>query len=694
MRMWEQLNTATCSATPLASAPSTPQEHAAADPAKATASSSDQDTFWHSASHMLGWALESRFGDDCLLADGPSTPSGFFYDSLLVSGGRDRTEKRLASLLAGPPAALLDPVRIDRDVADLIHGRVGTVFHPSDADLQELLFIMDKNASRRSPFVQMRVDRIDAARMFAYSPLKLHLLARISATEPVMVYRCGDFIDLCRGPHVADTRAFRAFKLTRTGASQWRPDSPQTLSRVHGVAFRSRSDMKDWERLQEEAAKRDHRLVGKSQTLFHFSPLSPGAPFFAPHGTRIIQRLTDLLRTEYRRYGFEEVVTPLVFSKALWERSGHWQNYQENMFAVTGCCPSHSHSHDHGHDHSHGQEDSPQQSDHAHENSTAMQPEIETQALKPMNCPGHCLLYESAARSYRDLPIRYAEFSPLHRNEASGALTGLTRVRKFHQDDGHIFCRPDQVGAEIGSSLEFIQRMYAVFKFPEYEFALSTRPAAGYVGEIAQWQAAEDSLRTALESTGRPWSIKEGDGAFYGPKIDISVKDALGRKHQTATIQLDFQLPQRFQLKYQTADGGFATPVMVHRAILGSFERMLAILIEHHGGRWPFWLSPRQAVVVPVRSELDGYAADVQRQLAGRADSPAFFHVDIDRSDHTLSKRVREAQAAQYNFILVVGDKEREADAASVRTRAGEQLGVMPITAVRELFERTAAAFE
>eukprot|EP00842_Homolaphlyctis_polyrhiza_P004067 jgi/Hompol1/4661/HPOL_003822-RA len=628
-------------------------------------------TLRHSASHLLGWALESKFRDDCLLADGPATETGFFYDTLLIRDGHKFVERRLQDLDLGrvTTAELLDPARIRADIQRILQDDGSAIYFPSNYDLPSLVKLMQKHAAGKWPFVEMEVTREDAAKMFAFSPLKLHFIANIPATESVKLYRCGDFIDLCRGPHIANTKSIQAIKLTRMGASQWLPTMPQSLTRIYGVAFESKDLLREWEKQQEFAAKRDHRVVGKDQSLFYFSPLSPGAPFFLPHGTRIVQTLMEKLRIEYRRYGFDEVVTPLVFDKALWDRSGHWQNYKDDMFAVSGCCG-----------HAHPPQD-PQFAAGDIEPTQIPTNESEPeQALKPMNCPGHALMFSSTARSYRDLPIRYAEFSPLHRNEASGALTGLTRVRKFHQDDGHIFCAPDQIEGEIKDTLAFIDRMYSIFKFPSYELALSTRPESNYLGSLAEWDTAENSLRSALNSTGRSWTIKQGDGAFYGPKIDIAVKDALGRRHQTATIQLDFQLPARFDLKYQTPDGGFAQPVMVHRAILGSVERMLAILIEHYGGKWPFWLSPRQAIVVPVRAGLHSYAVDLQKQISGVTEQTLAtklsnrYFVDVDLSDHTLNKRIREAQQAQYNYILVVGDKEKETGTLSVRTRTGEQL--------------------
>ncbi|KAI8332103.1 threonyl-tRNA synthetase [Chlamydoabsidia padenii] len=406
----------------------------------------------------------------------------------------------------------------------------------------------------------------------------------------------------------------------------------------------------------------DHRAIGKAQDLFMIHPVSPGSIFMLPHGTRIVQRLQDFLRREYKRYGYDEVMTPLIYKKDLWETSGHWQNYMEDMFMVkggkeeeeptTGCCGG-AHDGDEG-----------------------------VYGLKPMNCPGHCLIFDSTQRSYRDLPIRLADFSPLHRNEASGALSGLTRVRRFHQDDAHIFCTREQIVTEISSCLSFVDRVYQAFDFPHFDFTLSTRPDTNYIGSKTEWDDAEDALKQALDRTGRPWTVKEGDGAFYGPKIDIMVKDSLGKSHQTATIQLDFQLPQRFGLKYVDEHDQAQTPVIIHRAILGSIERMLAILIEHTNGKWPFWLSPRQAVILPVATPFADYATEVAHDLAG-----ADFYVDAETSSRDrLNKMIRQAQQQRYNFIGVVGQKEMEMGTVNVRTRSGEILGSMTIDELRAMF--------
>ncbi|KAI8369539.1 threonyl-tRNA synthetase [Radiomyces spectabilis] len=410
-------------------------------------------------------------------------------------------------------------------------------------------------------------------------------------------------------------------------------------------------------------------------------PVSPGSIFMLPHGTRIVNKLQQFLRDEYARYGYQEVMTPLMYKKDLWETSGHWQNYKDDMFIIqsgrdapTGCS---GHSHD------------------AMDETIAQSIEDEGLfGLKPMNCPGHCLIFDSTPQSYRDLPIRLADFSPLHRNEASGALTGLTRVRRFHQDDAHIFCTEQQISSEIKSCLSFVDRVYKAFRFPHYDLTLSTRPESKLIGTVEEWDHAESALKEALNATGRPWSLKEGDGAFYGPKIDIMVKDSSGKSHQTATIQLDFQLPQRFGLKYIDEHDKPQTPVIIHRAILGSVERMLAILIEHTAGKWPFWLSPRQAVVIPVASQFNEYANSVAKSLALGDNSQETYYVDVDTSRESLNKKIRNGQQQRYNFCLIVGQKELDANAVNIRTRDGRFLGTQSLDQVRNMFKDLTVKFE
>jgi threonyl-tRNA synthetase len=423
---------------------------------------------------------------------------------------------------------------------------------------------------------------------------------------------------------------------------------------------------------KEKARPFDHRTIGQAQRLFFTHESSPGTPFMLPHGVRVCAKVERVIRDLYRKYGYEEVVTPQIFKADLWKQSGHWENYRDDMFAVegfkevqernAGCCG--------------GSHESPVEG-------------AEAYGLKPMNCPGHCVMFNAQEHSYRDLPIRYAEFSSLHRNEPSGSLTGLTRVRRFHQDDAHIFCRPDQISEEISTMLEMLKTAYQTFGFPKFELVLSTRPS-NYLGEVQDWDRAEEGLRVALKESGMKWKLNEADGAFYGPKIDIRLVDSSGKRHQTATIQLDFQLPKRFDLQYDdpNAPSEKGRPVMIHRAILGSMERFLAILIEHTSGNWPFWLSPRQAIVIPVSTqsqEMVEYAIKVSQALSlnqslensdtieSKGRNNHYFHVDVDSSEETLSKRIRRAQVARYSFICVVGEEEMQNKTVNLRTRQADQ---------------------
>lgn len=421
----------------------------------------------------------------------------------------------------------------------------------------------------------------------------------------------------------------------------------------------------------------DHRDIGVKQELFTTSIYSPGSPIFLPAGARIFNRLVEYLRKKYVKYGFQEVITPTIYKKSLWAKSGHLENYAEDMFTVTSTSPS--------------RRDPPAVAAAAEEENADAVAEEDEYGLKPMNCPGHCLIFNTHRHSYRDLPIRYADFSPLHRNEISGALSGLTRVRRFHQDDGHIFCRPSQIEEEIRQTLAFVAEAYKTFRLGPYRLVLSTRPEEHFIGTQADWDQAENALKGALDATGQPWTLNEGDGAFYGPKIDIILKDSDGKEHQTATIQLDFQLPKRFELEYeapapeleqqgltttdpeQLAVVGRVRPVMIHRAILGSVERLMALLIEHYNGKWPFWLNPRQVAIVTVNDtpEVLSMARSTKAVLLGTGktleegaqDSESKvtpipgLAVDIDDSARTVGVKVREAKTKGYGVIVVVGTR-------------------------------------
>jgi threonyl-tRNA synthetase len=412
----------------------------------------------------------------------------------------------------------------------------------------------------------------------------------------------------------------------------------------------------------------DHRTLAQAHNLFITSPYSPGSPLILPNGAYVFQKLQSFLRAQYPQFGFQEVITPIIYKKSLWQISGHWENYAEDMFSVKGRGAT-------------GQ---------------AEQAQIggdEEFGLKPMNCPGHCLLFRDEIKSYRDLPIRYADFSALHRNEVSGSLTGLTRVRRFHQDDAHIFCRPDQILSEIEQTLKFVGMVYDTFGLGPYKLLLSTRPKDSFIGTVDEWDRAENQLSTALDNIGSEWAINEGDGAFYGPKIDIILKDSNGKEHQTATIQLDFQLPQRFDLQYQASpeeletgsqtsmdaglDPTLRRPVIVHRAIYGSIERFMALLIEHYAGKYPFWLSPRPAIILSLNADpkVQAHIHRIRSVLSGLeshdAPSPTstaspkplpistiYLPVDVDTSDRSLGKKIAEARVKKYNHVIVVGGKE------------------------------------
>ncbi|EMD85510.1 hypothetical protein COCC4DRAFT_34603 [Bipolaris maydis ATCC 48331] len=469
----------------------------------------------------------------------------------------------------------------------------------------------------------------------------------------------------------------------------------------------------------------DHRTLAQTHNLFITSPYSPGSPLILPNGAYVFQKLQSFLRAQYPQFGFQEVITPIIYKKSLWEKSGHWENYAEDMFSVQG------------------------------RGTTAQIPEADGGedgefGLKPMNCPGHCLLFRDEIKSYRDLPVRLADFSALHRNEISGALTGLTRVRRFHQDDAHIFCRPDQILAEIEQTLKFVGMVYNTFGLGPYKLLLSTRPKDSFIGTIEEWDRAEEQLTTALNNMGSEWAINEGDGAFYGPKIDIVLKDSNGKEHQTATIQLDFQLPQRFDLQYQASpeelearsqssmdkglDTAFRRPVIIHRAIYGSIERFMALLIEHYAGKYPFWLSPRPAIVLSLNSnpEVLKHVSRIQSVLSGLKSQDAsealpsspkplplsIIHlpVDIDTSDRPLGKKIAEARGKKYNHIIVVGGREAVNDSMNLQivnqphedttievlekhlerqlTDKERSKGVnVPLSAARKYFEQLANSF-
>ncbi|KAB0401706.1 hypothetical protein E2I00_018871 [Balaenoptera physalus] len=553
-----------------------------------------QAVYWHSSAHVLGEALELRYGG--LLCCGPPTDCGFYYDMFLE----------------------------DRAV--------------SSTELPALETVCKAIIKEQQPFERLEVSKEALLDLFKYNKFKCRILKEKINTPTTTVYRCGPLVDLCKGPHVSHTGKIKAIKIFKNSSTYWEGNPEmETLQRVYGISFPDDQMMTAWEKLQEEAKTQDHRRIGKEQELFFFHDLSPGSCFFLPRGAFVYNTLMDFIREEYHRRSFMEVLSPNVYSSKLWETSGHWQHYSDNMFTFDI--------------------------------------DKDTFALKPMNCPGHCLMFAHRPRSWREMPIRFADFGALHRNEPLGTLSGLTRVRRFQQDDAHIFCTVEQIEEEIKGCLQFLQSVYSTFGF-SFQLNLSTRPE-NFLGEVEIWDEAEKQLQNSLMEFGKPWKMNPGDGAFYGPKIDIKIKDAIGRYHQCATIQLDFQLPVRFNLTYVSKDGDDKkSPVIIHRAILGSVERMIAILSENYGGRWPFWLSPRQVMVIPVEPTCEKYALQVSTEFFEEG-----FMADVDL-DHscTLNKKIRNAQLDQYNFILVVGEKEKTNNAVNVRTRDNKIHGEISVT--------------
>jgi threonyl-tRNA synthetase len=480
-------------------------------------------------------------------------------------------------------------------------------------------------------------------------PLKVQLIEEKTAGQAdVSVYTIKDkdtFVDFCLGPHVPSTGRLKGFKLLNTSNAYWKGDAKGTpMQRVYGTAFFSDKELQAYLQRIEDAKKRDHRKIGRELGLFWFHPWAPGEPFWLAKGTTLVHLLGNYMRGVLFPAGYIEVRAPLVFNKALWETSGHWQHYREIMFLIQTEGPN---------------------------------ADAEQSSLKPMNCPGHMLLFGSEVRSYRDLPLRIHEQSVLHRMEASGVLSGLTRVREFIMDDAHIFLREDQIGEEVERLLRLVRRVYDDFGLTT-EMKLSTRPAE-FLGEKATWDHAEAELKKALEAAGQAYTINEGDGAFYGPKIDFAVTDALGRKWQCATIQLDYQLPQQFQLKYVGADNAEHRPVVIHRAIFGSFERFIALLLEHTAGALPLWLAPVQAVVLPIADRHADYARSVRDQLAA-----AGLRTELDERQEKINYKIREAQLQKIPYMLVVGDREAADGTVSVRSRSGGDLGAR---AVREFVQ-------
>jgi threonyl-tRNA synthetase len=556
------------------------------------------DLYRHSTAHLMAAAVTALY-PNAQCGIGPSIDEGFFYDFI-----------------------------------------VDHPFVPEDLDRIEAK--MRELQQQDLPYERQIWPRQEAIDFFTKrgEPLKVQLIEEKTAGQShVSCYTIRDrdtFVDFCVGPHVPSTKPLKAFKLLSTSNAYWKGDAKnQPMQRIYGTAFLSQKELDEHLTRIEEAKKRDHRKVGKELGLFTFHPWAPGATFWLPKGTILYNTLSNYMRGTLIPAGYVEVKAPLVFNKALWETSGHWEHYRDNMFIVKSA-------------------------------------DGEDMSLKPMNCPGHFLLFGSEMRSYKDLPLRFHEQTPLHRNEASGVLSGLTRVRQFSQDDGHCFVTQEQIGQEVEALIGLVQRVYGDFGL-QYSAKLSTRPDQ-FLGEIATWDDAEAALKGALERSGQAYTLNVGDGAFYGPKIDFDITDALGRKWQCGTIQLDYQMPQRFDLKYTGADNTEHRPVVIHRAIFGSMERFIAILVEHFAGAFPLWMAPVQAIVLPIADRHVDYARDVQRQLGA-----AGIRVDLDARQEKVNYKIREAQLQKVPYMLVIGDREAAEQGVAVRSRAKGDLGARPV---------------
>ena len=551
------------------------------------------ELYRHSTAHLLAAAVTNLF-PEAQCGIGPPTEDGFFYDFV-----------------------------VDRP------------FVPED--LEAIEEKMRELAAQDLPYERTMMPKEEAKQYFADrgEPLKVQLIEE-KGGPVVSCYTIEDaFMDFCTGPHVPSSGMLKAFRVLTSSNAYWKGDAKnQPMQRIYGTAFFSDKALKEHLYRLEEAKKRDHRKLGRDLGLFTFHPLAPGAAFWLEHGTTLWNLLAGYMRSTLFPSGYAELRTPLVYNKKLWEMSGHWEHYAENMLRVES--------------------------------------EGETYSLKPMNCPGHMLVFASEVRSYRDLPIRYHDQSVLHRDEASGVLAGLTRARQFCQDDAHCFVAPDQISDEVERLLRLVQQVYADFQL-EFSVELSTRPET-FLGATETWDQAENQLKQALESAGQPYRVAEGEGNFYGPKIDFHVVDAIGRNWQCATIQLDYQLPERFQLKYIGEDNAEHRPVVIHRAIFGSFERFIALLIEHYSGAFPLWLAPVQAVVVPIADRHGDYAESVASRLR-----TAGLRVEVDARQEKMGYKIRSAQLRKIPYMLVTGDREAADGAVAVRHRTAGDQGAQPL---------------
>lgn len=541
-----------------------------------------KEIFWHTSAHVLAQAILRLF-PEAQPTIGPPIENGFYYD--------------FANL----------------KISD-------TDFESIEQEMQKI--IAENYVSQKETFSS----KAEALSIFGRNPYKRELIESFDDGVPLTGYRQGEFLDLCRGPHLFSLGKIKAIKILKTAGAYWRADSNNAmLTRIYGISFPDRKQLKDYLQQLEEAKKRDHKILGPKLDLFSLKEEAPGMPFIHPKGLIVWNHLVDYVRECLNRNGYVEIKTPSMMTRELWEISGHWKNYRQNMFT------SEVENHDF--------------------------------AIKPMNCPGCMLYYKGHTHSYRELPLRVAEIGNVHRFEPSGSLSGLFRVRSFHQDDAHIFMKPSDIQQEISNVLNLADEIYTTFGL-HYHLELSTRPEKNTIGSDQEWEVATAGLKGALDAVGRPYRINEGDGAFYGPKIDFHIRDALNRTWQCGTIQLDMSLPERFELEYVAQDGSRQRPVMIHRALFGSIERFFGILIEHYAGKFPFWLSPRQIRILTIADRHIDYAEEVARSLKA-----AGFQVEVDASQESVSKKVRNAQLDQVNYILTVGDKELENRTANLRTR-------------------------
>jgi len=552
-------------------------------------------TYWHTCSHVLAQAVK-RLYPEVKLAIGPAIENGFYYD-------------------------MDSPFPFTPEIMEKIETE------------------MRKICKEKLKLERFELPREEAIKFMEEreEPYKVELINDLPEDAHISFYRQGEFVDLCAGPHLDSTGRIKgnAIKLTACNAAYWRGDSSrQTLQRIYGVAFPKKDELDAYLQRLEEAKRRDHRRLGKELGLFMLTEEGPGFPFFLPKGMVLKNTLIDYWREVHKRYGYVEVSTPMILNRHLWETSGHWYHYKENMYTTVI--------------------------------------DGEDYAIKPMNCPGGMLVYKSEPHSYRDLPLRVGELGLVHRHELSGALHGLFRVRCFTQDDAHIFMTWDQMKDEIKNVVRLFDEVYSLFGLP-YEIELSTMPD-DHMGDEKDWEFAQETLKEAITEMGKSYVINEGDGAFYGPKLDFHLQDSLGRTWQCGTIQLDMQLPERFELEYTGADGEKHRPVMIHRVVFGSIERFIGVITEHFAGAFPVWLSPVQVKVMPITDR----AADYAKSVAAKLDA-AKVRVETDLRNEKIGYKIREAQMQKIPYMLVVGDKEAEAGTVSVRTRAGVDLGAMPL---------------